>query len=590
MNDIDILIIDDQYGSSEGFRTGFLKLVGAVSEHGKTIKGYPYKFTFHSGQDGNKKNSPKAVEEQIRERWPAQDGSRWALVLLDVRFDQKPPTKNDEKFGFDVLQHLRSSFGSDLPVVMLTSEDESKRRKANIAAADGFLPKGALSKEALEKCIMSHGLIPDTRSGKSNLLIGHSLSLLKTLRGARRYAINQQGSLIIFGETGSGKTELARYIHELSLRTGEFRSWTAAPHFDSTIYQEKLFGVWVGAHSKADTSKAGEIELAHKGTFLLDEVGDLPLDAQNHLLEFRRRTEGGFRIVARVGVYPRLKKDRDEAKDSIKGELRADHKILVDVLFLTATNKPLYDAAYRKEIRFREDLFADLGSPINFPSLNERREDVREIFLSFVSNLRKEPKKEITVSTDVLELLEKRDWKNSNIVGLKSIAEAAVSNLGDFDEILLHHLPAEIKSEASYATGKKIISEIATQAPSDEAKESKSSVEVPITLQNLVDILNTMPIDKDDPALLGAKTKLEGAFQKLMKRLAGASLERCMDPLKKEFNRQSAMRLLTGDESLKGKGPGRVLNEILGRKQENEIKDEELEELVAQWKASLKSR
>lgn len=589
MSDIDILIIDDQYGSSEGFRTGFLKLVGAVSEHGKTIKGYPYKFTFHSGQDGNKKNSPKAVEEQILERWPAQDGSRWALVLLDVRFDQKPSTKNDENFGFDVLQHLRSIFGSDLPVVMLTSEDESKRRKANIAAADGFLPKGTLSKDAVEKCIISHGLIPDTRSGKHRL-IGHSLSLLKTLREARRYAINQQGSRIIFGETGSGKTELARYIHEFSLRTGEFRSWTAVPHFDSTIYQEKLFGVWVGAHSRADTSKAGEIELTHKGTFLLDEVGDLPLDAQNHLLEFRRRTEGGFRIVARVGVYPRLKKDRDEAKDSIKGELRADHKILVDVLFLTATNKPLYDAAYRKDIRFREDLFADLGSPINFPSLNERREDVREIFLSFVSNLRKEPKKEITVSTDVLELLEKRDWKNSNIVGLKSIAEAAVSNLGgDFDEILLHHLPAEIRSEASSATGTKPISEITTQAPSAEVKDSNSIRERQVTLQNLADILNTLPIDKDDPALLGAKTRLEGAFQELMKRLAGASLERCMDPLKKEFNRQSAMRLLTGDESLKGKGPGRVLNEILGRKQENEIKDEELEELVAQWKASIKS-
>jgi hypothetical protein len=100
--------------------------------------------------------------------------------------------------------------------------------------------------------------------------------------------------------------------------------------------------------------------------------------------------------------------------------------------------------------------------------------------------------------------------------------------------------------------------------------------------------MHKLSIDKDDPSLSSAKKTLEHAFYGLMKRLAGAALERSRNPLTSQLNRQEAMRLITGDNSLKGKGPGRVINEILGKKQDDKIDDQELEALVELWNACNK--
>jgi DNA-binding NtrC family response regulator len=209
-----ILVIDDQIGAGGGDQTFFLRSVGYYhhSAGGKElVPGYPYEFSFHTGQDARQLNSVEAVKEVVAARWPDRDGNRWALILLDVRFGDDP------EFGFTLLEALRDDqkFKNDLPIVMLTSEDESKRGKAGERQADGFLPKTdeigqrpLLTRSAFDRQIMENGLISDDRDG-SERLIGRSVPFLKTLRDARRYASNPVGARILYGESGSGKSELA---------------------------------------------------------------------------------------------------------------------------------------------------------------------------------------------------------------------------------------------------------------------------------------------------------------------------------------------------------------------------------------------
>src|SRR2546423_1208400 len=128
-----ILVIDDQIASVEVHEqysypigaTSFLWTVGYLGERGdEPAKDYPFTFEYHSGESahGSRKYSIDAVKDAIASKWRGQQTQRWALVLLDVRFG------DNTEFGFQVLEALRSDPDfSDLPIVMLTSEDADKR-------------------------------------------------------------------------------------------------------------------------------------------------------------------------------------------------------------------------------------------------------------------------------------------------------------------------------------------------------------------------------------------------------------------------------------------------------------------------------
>src|ERR1035437_8262566 len=163
-----ILVIDDEIGTPDSpERTAFLRAVGYFPSKGgkKPVEDYPYTFDCHTGPSEAGVNSVEAVKDAVLRCWPSPDGMRWALVLLDVRFGK------DEKFGFSLLRALRedSRFGHDLPIVMLTSEDEAKRVRADELRANGFLPKADTagnpqwSRRELEQRVLKYGLIPDDR-------------------------------------------------------------------------------------------------------------------------------------------------------------------------------------------------------------------------------------------------------------------------------------------------------------------------------------------------------------------------------------------------------------------------------------------
>lgn len=155
-------------------------------------------------------------------------------------------------------------------------------------------------------------------------------------------------SIIIQGESGTGKEVVARELHRLSGRRGPLVAINCAA-IPANLIESELFGYKRGAFSGADRDKLGQIAAAHTGTLLLDEIGDMPLEAQATLL----------RVIQSREVYP-------------VGATQAQH---VDVRFVCATNRDL--ARFVQEGRFRGDLLARLNEfNIMLPPLRERKEDI----------------------------------------------------------------------------------------------------------------------------------------------------------------------------------------------------------------------
>ena len=459
-----ILVVDDQIGRPDSpERTAFLRAVGYFASTGgkQRVDGYPYEFEFHTGQSEAGVNSVEAVKSAIAKKWPATDGGRWALVLLDVRFG------DEERFGFTLLRALRedSRFGKDLPIVMLTSEDEAKRTLADELNANGFLPKRDAenkpfwSRQELDLRILKYGLVPDDRdepllvATHTTRLLGRSLALLKLLREARFYALDPGGSRVLYGETGTGKTELAGYIHCYTRRGGPYVHWFADPA-NKELMKAELFGWWKNAFHGADNPQPGKIEEAQGGTFFLDEVANLPADIQMAFLQFRKQDAQGWRTLARVGKFPRAQRDQQDARQSVVAGARllADQRIQVDTLLLTGTKDDLEDGAVRLEKGFREDLHNALGTPLRCPNLNARREDIPELFQSFVRRVLEQPGRSaqtFEVEQAVFDLLKDRDWsRRGNVRDLERIAEYAAQQLGDFRTIRMHSLPADVLQDA----------------------------------------------------------------------------------------------------------------------------------------------
>lgn len=247
----------------------------------------------------------------------------------------------------------------------------------------------------------------------SNLVIGTSEALKKNLSLAEKVA-KTSTSVLLTGETGTGKEIFARFIHQMSSRV--IKSFVAinCSAFSKDLLEGELFGHRAGAFTGAVKEQKGLIEEADKGTLFLDEIGEMPIELQPKILR-----------VLETGEFLKI------------GETRPTK---VDIRVISATNRNLQDEIARGN--FREDLYFRLSVfNIKLPSLKERKDDIPLFINYFMSKF--SGKENLSVSKSALDALINYFWPG-NIRELKNVIERS-SILMDSEELQLEDLPYEIQ-------------------------------------------------------------------------------------------------------------------------------------------------
>lgn len=230
------------------------------------------------------------------------------------------------------------------------------------------------------------------------LLTGESRGM-KAVRLAIQQVAQTESTVLILGETGTGKELVARAIHQVSPRRDHLLVTVSCAALAPGVIASELFGHEPGAFTGASRRRAGRFELAHQGTLFLDEVGELPSETQVLLLRALQT-----RVIERVG---------------------GSEPIAVDVRVLAATHQDLAEAMHQG--RFRADLFFRLNVfPIHVPALRERREDIPDLVRHFLHHFGRRMGKEVShVSPATFQLLGEYSWPG-NVRELENIIERAM--------------------------------------------------------------------------------------------------------------------------------------------------------------------
>ncbi len=350
----------------------------------------------------------QAAVEKIRR-------DRFAMVLTDLRLPRAD--------GHEVL---KAAVGADpeMPVILMTAYGTIRDAvSAMKAGAYDYLEKPvdadhllALVRRALDHRSLLHEntLLKERFSQELDVpeILGDSPALKSALDQVRRVAPTD-ATVLLLGESGSGKELFARAVHHLSGRkTHSFFPINCAA-IPENLLESELFGYEKGAFTGASGTKRGKFEIADKGTLFLDEIGDLSLGLQGKVLRVieQKRFE-------RVGGT----------------ETRS-----VDIRLVAATNKDLkalvVQGAFRQDLFFRLSVF-----PITVPPLRERREDIPILARHFVKKFAAEQKKRgpITLPPETIALLVGYSWPG-NIRELENSIERALI-LGEGDRLLPEHL------------------------------------------------------------------------------------------------------------------------------------------------------
>ncbi len=232
---------------------------------------------------------------------------------------------------------------------------------------------------------------------EKKLIQGKSTSFRDILDNADKVAPTDT-TVLILGESGSGKEVIARYIHKKSGRPGHFIPVNCAS-IPSSLLESELFGYERGAFTGAYKRKKGFIELANEGTLFLDEIGEMPLELQAKLL----------RVLQDGMIY----------------KLGSESPIKVNFRLICSTNKDLENMV--KEEKFREDLFYRISVfPLRIPPLRERPEDIPYLANYYVEYYSIKIKgKKIKISDEAMDKMLNYEW-TGNVRELENVIERSV--------------------------------------------------------------------------------------------------------------------------------------------------------------------
>jgi DNA-binding NtrC family response regulator len=350
------------------------------------------------------------------------------LVLLDIRMP--------EKDGLEVLQHV-VEHRPEIPVILMTAYssvegavDAMKRGAFNYLVKPFNLDevlvvaRMALATTRLQRELALVRQMQQRRYGTENL-VGKSAKMLEVCDLIRKVAASAAATVLVQGESGTGKDLVAKAIHFSSDRaTNPFMNITCSA-LPETLLESELMGYEKGAFTDARARKRGLLEVADGGTVFLDEIGDMGIGLQAKLLRFLEE-----KALRRVGG----------SKD-----------LTVDVRIIAATNRDLDEAV--RIGKFRQDLFYRLKViPVDMPPLRERPEDIPLLMTHFVEHFNAEFRKNTRGFTpEALQCCEQYHWPG-NVRELRNVVERAMI-LENREFLGLADLPNGIREEFNQASG-----------------------------------------------------------------------------------------------------------------------------------------
>jgi formate hydrogenlyase transcriptional activator len=313
-------------------------------------------------------------------------------------------TKFGEKISF--AGNSKLVVINDKKYLVAVELDITKRKKAELKLREAL---GELKQIKAKTDAENIYLMDEINSESStDYIVGSSSKLNQMLLIAKKVAPTPT-TVLIQGETGTGKGLLAKYIHSKSPRHNRPLIKINCANLPATLIESILFGHTKGAFTGATDSKIGRFELAHESTLFLDEIAELPLELQSKLLR-----------VIEEGEFERL------------GGTKTIH---VDVRIIAATNRNLEDEVqagnFRQDLLFRLNVY-----PITPPPLKDRKDDIPVLVQFFIDKFNKSLGKSIKkVPHSVIDLLKAYSW-SGNIRELQNVIERAMINSTDNTFIL----------------------------------------------------------------------------------------------------------------------------------------------------------
>ena len=386
--------------------------------------------------------------------------------------------------GWDVVEHIKK-VAPETEIIISTGHghiDDAIR--ALRSGAYDFLPKpvklvtisNVLQRVAEKRSMINQKIALEVQlkqvQGGTDL-VGETSAMQRVKKLIDRIAPTES-SVLILGETGTGKEVVARRIHELSTRANMPFVAVNCGALPENLVESELFGHRKGAFTGADTPRKGLIEVANGGTLFLDELGELDKSMQVKLLRFLESGE-----VRRVG--------ENEA-------------FTVDVRIVCATNRDLQEMV--EEGKFREDLFFRVNTfEIHLPALRERKEDIPELAKALIArHLKRRTVPDDILSPEVIEVLKNHHWSGNVRELANALEHAVIMSAGK--TLTIEDLPVQIlgrakkaKATASRIEGTKTLREIEMEVihqclEKHQGDKPKVAQELGISLKTLYNKLN----------------------------------------------------------------------------------------------------